>query len=66
MTLNDRQVDELVQRWRRLVVNQQEGVSYGFWLGSVLLALLISMAVIWSVWRSPPATGPGGPRASQR
>ncbi len=52
MTLNDRQVDELVQRWRRLVVNQQEGVSYGFWLGSVLLALLISMAVIWSVWRS--------------
>ena len=41
-----------MQRWRRLVVNQQEGVSYGFWLGSVLLALLISMAVIWSVWRS--------------
>ena len=27
MTLNDRQVDELVQRWRRLVVNQQEGVT---------------------------------------
>lgn len=52
MTINDRQVSELVQRWRRLVLNQQEGVSYGFWLGSVLLALLISAAVIWSVWRS--------------
>nr|WP_156127966.1 transporter substrate-binding domain-containing protein [Aeromonas eucrenophila] len=52
MTINDRQVDELVQRWRRLILTQQEGVSYGFWLGSVLLALLVSAAVIWSVWRS--------------
>ncbi len=52
MAITDRQVDDLVQRWRRLVLNQQEGVSYGFWLGSVLLALLISMAVIWLIWRS--------------
>ncbi len=52
MTINDRQVNELDQRWRRLVLNQQEGVSYGFWLGSVMLALVISMAVIWLIWRS--------------
>ncbi|MGY3900877.1 ATP-binding protein [Aeromonas lusitana] len=52
MTINDRQVDELAQRWHRLILNQQEGVSYGFWLASVLLALLISTAVIWLIWRS--------------
>ncbi len=52
MTINDRQVDELVQRWHRLILNQQEGVSYGFWLASVLLALMISAAVIWLIWRS--------------
>lgn len=52
MTISDQENDELTQRWRRLVLTQQSGVSYGFWLGSVLLALLISAAVIWSIWRS--------------
>lgn len=52
MTINDRQVDELAQRWHRLILNQQAGVSYGFWLGSILLALLISASVIWAIWRS--------------
>ncbi|WP_349922325.1 ATP-binding protein [Aeromonas veronii] len=52
MTINDRQVDELVQRWHRLILNQQEGVSYGLWLTSLLLAMLISGAVIWLIWRS--------------
>ncbi|WP_308377802.1 hypothetical protein, partial [Serratia marcescens] len=40
------------QRWRQLVLTQQSGVSYGIWLGSVLLALLISAGVIWLIWRS--------------
>lgn len=52
MTINDRQNDELTQRWRRLVLSQQSGVSYGIWLGSVLIALVISAAVIWLIWRS--------------
>lgn len=52
MTLTGRQNDELNQRWRRLVLTQQTGVSYGIWLGSVLLVLLISAGVIWLIWRS--------------
>lgn len=52
MTLTGKQNDDLNLRWRRLVLTQQSGVSYGIWLGSVLSALLISAGVIWLIWRS--------------
>lgn len=52
MAITGKQVDELNQRWRRLVVMQQAGVSYGTWFGSIGLALLISAAVIGVIWRS--------------
>lgn len=52
MTLTGKQNDDLKLRWHRLVLTQQAGVSYGIWLGSVLLALLISAGVIWLIWRS--------------
>ncbi len=52
MAFTSRQNDDLNQRWRRLVLTQQAGVSYGIWLGSVSLALLISAGVIWLIWRS--------------
>ncbi|MGL5130330.1 MAG: ATP-binding protein [Aeromonas popoffii] len=52
MTLTGRQNDQLNQRWQRLVLTPQAGVSYGIWLGSILLALLISTSIIWLIWRS--------------
>ncbi|MFM4803083.1 ATP-binding protein [Aeromonas bivalvium] len=52
MTLNNEQMTELTQRWHRLVLTQQSGVSYWVLFGSVLLALLISAAVITLIWRS--------------
>ncbi len=52
MTITSQQNADLNQRWRQLVLTQQSGVSYGIWLGSVLLALLISAGVIWLIWRS--------------
>ncbi|WP_421199099.1 response regulator [Aeromonas enteropelogenes] len=52
MTLTRNRINELNQRWRRLVVVQQPGVSYLAWFGSVGLALLISAIVIGVIWRS--------------
>ncbi|MGY4014002.1 ATP-binding protein [Aeromonas molluscorum] len=52
MTLNSEQMAELIQRWHRLTLTQQSGVSYWVLFGSVLLALLISAAVIMLIWRS--------------
>ncbi|QSR73773.1 ATP-binding protein [Aeromonas jandaei] len=52
MALTNTQIDELNQRWRRLVVMQQSGVSYSAWFGSIALALLISGIVIGVIWRS--------------
>ncbi|MCV5283600.1 hypothetical protein OFC15_32025, partial [Escherichia coli] len=42
MALTSIQIDELNQRWRRLLVVQQPGVSYAAWFGSIAMALLIS------------------------
>ncbi|WP_068978895.1 response regulator [Aeromonas sp. EERV15] len=52
MILTSTQMDELNQRWRRLLVVQQPGVSYAAWFGSILMALLISISVISMIWRS--------------
>ena len=52
MALTSTQIDELNQRWRRLLVVQQPGVSYAAWFGSIAMALLISGIVIGGIWRS--------------
>ncbi|HHQ4689806.1 TPA: response regulator [Aeromonas veronii] len=52
MALTSTQIDELNQRWRRLLVVQQPGVSYAAWFGSIAMALLISGIVIGGMWRS--------------
>ena len=52
MALTSSQIDELNQRWRRLLVVQQPGVSYAAWFGSIAMALLISGIVIGGIWRS--------------
>ncbi|XEI34547.1 transporter substrate-binding domain-containing protein [Aeromonas veronii] len=52
MALTSSQIDELNQRWRRLLVLQQPGVSYAAWFGSIAMALLISGIVIGGIWRS--------------
>lgn len=52
MALTNNQVDELRQRWRRLLVVQQPGVSYAAWFGSIAMALLVSGIVIGGIWRS--------------
>ncbi|MFB2864755.1 response regulator [Aeromonas sp. MdU4] len=52
MALTNNQMDELNQRWRRLLVVQQSGVSYAAWFGSITMALLISGIVIGGIWRS--------------
>lgn len=52
MAMTHTQIDELNQRWRRLIVMQQPGVSYGAWFGSIALALLISTIIIGVIWRS--------------
>ena len=52
MRITPSQQDELRQRWLRLSVTQVEGVSYGLWIGSSLLLLLIGGGVSLLIWRS--------------